>query len=567
MTEMAQQQDLKDALGRWTAGLRRRRALRRAWRVLWPGSALCAGAILAGTLIPAPLWLPWPPGALVLGAVALLGVAAAVWAALARAERREAAQIADLRLETRGLFVTAEDILARLEGGQAPRDAERACLEEAQQLLAQTRDAQAAAPGPGARLGLGLLPVAVAVAAVLAPWAVDATLLQEREDLKAAAEEIKKVEEKLLEEIKDPAQLLTPEQQRRLSRLRQRLRQGEITRREAAAELGELKRELRAQSQAQGQDPRKPSSGAEAAARELARSQQTQGLGRELGQTAQGAQGGDKKKPEGEEKLAEAARQLQKLDRAQQRQAAQQMRQAAQAARAQGDLSLAQALEQTAQALEDGDPQALEQAAQQLQRAAQSSPQGPSDPSQLTQEQMEQLAADLERIQQQLSQQGQGAGRMARNGEEGRIAPSPRNWQQGGGPGKGQGQGEGASAGAGKGHDPGEAPGFATGDHQDRDRFGDKESEPWEEVYQELHEAQLLNSDSRITTRVQGERGEDGKVLTMEGGQQAPRSEQARRALERLPVRYSEQAREDVGAEKVPPAYRDAVRDYFDTRK
>lgn len=558
---------LADALDRWRRRNRWRRALLRAWRALWPGALALAALTLLGCLLPPPAALPLPPQQLAPLAWAALFAAAALWGATARCSLAEAAQLADLRLHTHALFVTALDALQR--DPLALSDPERDCLHHATLTAAQTADAQAAPLRFGPRALLPL-PIALAfLASPLTPWAVDQAQQQQQQALQNAAEELKKLQENLPKTLTADLEAQR-ELADRLQRLRQQIRKQELTQREAAEALGELKRELRAQSQAQAQKAQQPSPGAQAAARELAGTQQTQALSKALGQAARD----DLSPAERQEAARDAAQQTRQLDalqREQRQEAADKLRDAARASREQGDLATADALQNAAQALDDNNPQALQQAANDLQRATQGQPSDAT--SQLSQAEMEQLAQELERIQQELGQRapGQPGQQTAQGGDEGKIAPGPRDWKPGKGQGKGDGDGDGdgdgADSRAGKGHSQGEASPFQTGDHKDTDRFGDKTSDPWLEAYQELHAPQLLNSPSRITTRVQGERDGAGEVTTMRAGEQTPRDEQARRALQRLPVGYSDAAQRDVDGEAVPPAYRDAVRDYFDTGK
>ena len=68
-------------------------------------------------------------------------------------------------------------------------------------------------------------------------------------------------------------------------------------------------------------------------------------------------------------------------------------------------------------------------------------------------------------------------------------------------------------------------------------------------------------------TVVRGERGRAGATDLVAGGTIAPRDERARGVLERLPVRYEEDARDAMAEEIIPPGYRSAVRAYFDSRR
>lgn len=550
------------ALDAWGRRLGLRRGLVRAgWVVL-------GGAGFVGLLTALAVWVPLPAlvgGSVraslgVLGGVALLAASVPLW--VTRFGRAQAAAVADLRLETRALFTTAEEALVRQARGEALTEAEEACLGQASTRAAQTPASQVAPMRFGARWGVGALPLLLGAALALAPFAADVRSQEEQAKLALAAQELSKVEKKIEEGKKDGVGVaVSPELERKVQRLRQKLQQGELTPREAMEQLSELKQEVRAERADHANRAGKSAEGAKAAGEELSRSKATENLGKKLGQAAQSAQASPEERQKAEQGLQEEVRKLSKLSKEERAEAAQQLKQASKAAGQAGDTELSEALSDAAQALANEDQEGLEQASEQVAGAATKEA--------LTQEELEQLAQGLEQAQQQLAgqkqgQQGQqGQGKGQGGGDESRIAPGDRDWKAGKNGGK---DGQGA-AGAGEGHSDEEAPGKETGGHQDATRFNDKERDAWVELYDELHEAQLLNSDGRIATKVQGERSQGGKVDTLKGGEQAPREERARKIVERLPAQYVDEAREEVGGEQIPPSYRDAVKDYFDPKQ
>jgi hypothetical protein len=529
------------------------------------GWGVLGGAGLVGLLAAVAVWVPLPAlvgGSVraslgVLGGVALLAASVPLW--VTRFGRSQAAAVADLRLETRALFTTAEEALGRQARGEALTEAEEACLGQASARAAQTPASQVAPMRFGARWGVAALPLLLGAALALAPFAADVRSQGEQAKLSLAAQELSKVEKKIEEGKKDGV-AVSPELERKVQRLRQKLQQGELTPREAMEQLSELKQEVRAERAERASRAGKSAEGAKAAGEELSRSKTTESLGKKLGQAAQSAQASPEERQEAERGLQEEVRKLSKLSKEERAEAAQRLKEASKAAGQAGDTELSEALSDAAQALANEDQEGLEQASEQLAGAATKEA--------LTQEELEQLAQGLEQAQQQLAgqkpgqqgQQGQGKGKGG--GDERRIAPGDRDWKAGKNGGK-----DGQGAGAGEGHSDEEALGKETGAHQDATRFNDKERDAWVELYDELHEAQLLNSDGRIATKVQGERSQGGKVDTLKGGEQAPREERARKIVERLPAQYVDEAREEVGGEQIPPSYRDAVKDYFDPKQ
>ncbi len=546
---------LGEQLKVWARRLGFRRGLRRA------GRAILAAALIVGAFAAIAAWIPVPSGPLgspraiaaVLAALGSLVAFGVLWTA--RFSRVDAAHVADMILGSQALFVTAEGALKRLAQGEALTEPERACLSRAASVAARTPAGQIAPMRFGLRWAAALLPAAMAAAVIWAPYAVDARRGLDQARLDAALKTLESHQKSTRTptgEVSDAAI------ERGMQRLIQRLKQGELTPREATEALGELKQQLRAEALARAERVSQASRAAQSAARALNRAEGTSALARAMADGARSQR--DQDREEAAARAAEEVRKLAELNREQRQEAAGKLDEAARAARAAGDQPMSEALQKAADAARSGDPEALQQAADQLQQAMNQASQGQGD--------LDQLAQALDQAQQALSEGQQRAQSAAPgqqpgqgDGDENRIAPGPRDWKAGP---KGGGEGEGKQQ-AGQGHSDEETEGKAIeGGHQDAERFGDERPEAKDVDYQELYEAFLLNSGDRIGTRVKGERGEGGPVDTLRGGQQSPRAEQARRALAELPVQYAREVDEAIGEETIPPVHRDAVRDYFD---
>jgi hypothetical protein len=439
----------------------------------------------------------------------------------------DAAQVADLVLDTHSLFVTAHELHSA--------HPQHECVHRAAKVAADVDLAQVV-PIRTATLWLGL--ASVLVAAALIPWlprAVAEPPGVPEVSRQIAADRLDDAADRI-DEAGDPK---AADRAKRLRRLARRLREDDINRRAAMEELGELKRQLRAESRT---DQLRALRGLQSAGRSLSQSDLTRQLGHSLGQSRSSSPASEG------ERTRDALRELAKLDRQAREEAAESLEHAAERARAEGNEELADALQAAANALRNGSPAEVDAAANLLAQAARNArgPQG---------EPGRGLANDLERAQAALD------GRPANINplREAAIAPEGRDWSK---------SGQGSVQGAGFGHtDEEQSDGETSGEHQDSDRFGENSPDRWTEEYRDLYEAALLNSDGRIATKVSGERRREGKVQVIQGGQQQPRAERARDVIAKLPVRYADEAREAVSGESVPPGYRDAVREYFDAER
>ncbi len=531
---------MKEFLDSVAFRLRARRALARSGWVSSGAAVLCGVLVAIAGFWHMPLLTVAAWAVLVACAVATAGLFLTV-----RFTRAEAAQVADLVLDTQSLFVTAID-----PSHAATQQAHDACATRAGELARQTAPSRVVPLRFGARWLAALLPALAACAIVFAPRAAPPAAPAQPADVATAAATLDKQADRL-EKRANAEDLARAERLRRLSR---RLKSGDLNRRQPLEELGDLKRELRAEKLQKTTQAQRARRAAEAAGHSLGEGETTRQLGNEL---AKGARSRSQAERDAAAKKAqEQLRELAKLDREDREKAAAELERAAQRARAQGNNELAEALEAAAGAVRSGDPAAAEAAGNELAEAMRNL--GSGTPGN---EQLDQALAEAQAALDGQPMPGQGGDGQ---GSESDIAPGPRNWAEGP-PGDPK---EGGASGAGKGHSDTEQPGkLAEGGHQDANRFSDNRPDNWNEEYKELYEAALLNSDSRINTRVKGERSGDGKVQVVRGGQQAPRPEQARGAIAKLPVGYAEEARQAVDGETVPPGYRDAVRDYFNAEK
>lgn len=150
------------------------------------------------------------------------------------------------------------------------------------------------------------------------------------------------------------------------------------------------------------------------------------------------------------------------------------------------------------------------------------------------------------------TQPGQGAGDGQESGDG-----------QGSGPGQG---GEGASGtSAGDGHtweDEGERPGGAQGPQQDRnsDRAGGQHIDDFEKLY----EAVRLEGAQALLAGVDGQIDERGRVDEL-SVRVTEAEEAAKVGRVDLPATYRDEAAEAIEAEPIPPAYKEAVKRYFDS--
>lgn len=553
---------LEQALAAWARRLGWRRGMARAGRLL------LFGAAFVSLFVAVAAWVPVPSGPFESPRmIAALFGALTLGAALAplittRFTPTEAAQIADLALGTQALMTTAQDIAHRQAQGDAITDAELACLQRAAAQATDARPDQIAPLNFGARWLFLALPLMTAAAVAVAPFAVDTHAIEEARRLEAAADALKKMDDKALRGDEEASKAL----RKGLRRLRQRLTRGDLTTRQAMEEIAALQRQLRAEQLRRVERANQAAKAAQAAARELGRAQQTASVGQRMAQGTR-SRASQQERSDAAQKAADALRQLKALNRDERRAAAESLRAAAQAAQAAGDAPLADALSKAAEALERGDDESLQRAAAQLNQALRQGQQQLGEGS----EDLQQMAQSLQDAQQQLSQgdanfEDQWAQMQAQGmrTDDSDISPEPRQWQPGdNGPAQGS-QGNG-NAGAGSDHQAEETPEReTTGGHQDSNRFNEHNTPDQEVEYQELYEEHRLGVEDRIGTRVKGDMGDSGKVQTMRGGQQAPRPEDARRLMQDLPVRYAREADEAINDETIPPTYRDAVRDYFD---
>ena len=549
------------AMEGWRRRLSLRRGLVQAHKVMAVGAALVGAFLLIGLFVPIPAGALQSPA--VIGAIGLAVTALAALIALwtTRFSRRDAAQVVDLRQDAGALYTTAEDVLTRLERGESVSEAQRRCLERASAEALALPLAELVPLRPSPWWAASLVVILLGVALPLAPFAVDQAVILDQQRLEAASEAVKELN-KRLDKLDEVAQL-DPSMRRELRRLARRIQAKEIKPREALEEIGDLKRRMRSEQLKNRESASRANRAARAAARELGRGESTSKLAQRLAEGARTEQSRSERERSAAE-AADAARRLKQLSRPGDRaEARERLGAASRAAEAAGDARLSEALQQASGAVASGDNQSMDRAAEDLREALRQAGDAAG------QEHLNELAEALDQVQRQLA--GQQAGRGTASGDERQVAPGPRDWSRGGAPGEGPpGEGEPGSM-AGKGHSDAEQEGKESGDkHFDADRSSDDVPEEALADYKELYEKLLLEDPNRIITAVKGEKGEgveQDQVDVLRGGRQAPRDEQARGVIERLPVTYADDARESMDNETVPPGYREAVRHYFDERQ
>lgn len=277
------------------------------------------------------------------------------------------------------------------------------------------------------------------------------------------------------------------------------------------------------------------------------------------------------------EALQDAARELAEAlgaDPAAREKTADAMRQAGEQLSGSNDPGVAgagEALKQASEAAANGElsPAQAEQLAEQLQQAREAGRRMAEDREAL--ERAQRLAGAIEGARQQLgegdpagqSSQGEGQGGDGTEGEgEGATEGSGEN----GGPGGGQSQGRGKGGpNAGQGHtweDQGEHEGSnqaaGNGDERQSDRKDGQHIDDFEKFY----EAVRLKGAKPLVAGTNSVLDESGKVDELEY-RLTTAEESATVGRVDLPDAYREAASAAIEAEPIPPAYKNAVRDYF----
>jgi hypothetical protein len=155
--------------------------------------------------------------------------------------------------------------------------------------------------------------------------------------------------------------------------------------------------------------------------------------------------------------------------------------------------------------------------------------------------------------------QGQGAGQGQGDGQG--------QGQGNGQGGTGSGQGNGGKAGS--GHtwlDQGSTPGYEASGHQDENRQSTRTSNKSVDDFKQLYAPVFDPTHQGLLAGVNGTIDENGKIDEMPT-RLTTGNETARTGLSGLPGDYKQAADQALNTERVPPGYRDAVRNYFGDSK
>lgn len=179
----------------------------------------------------------------------------------------------------------------------------------------------------------------------------------------------------------------------------------------------------------------------------------------------------------------------------------------------------------------------------------------------------EQAARDREALQRSQKLNGAMEASRQRLGKPTEVA-SGQSSASGTGDGQGQGEGEGdgrSVAMAGQGHTWEEQAGEATsGPHQDADRTSDRDQGRAIDDFRRLYAPVRLDGAQSLVAEVEGQVDAGGRMDTMPTRLQGA-EEQSGRHLIQAPERYREAADRALTTERVPPGYREAVKNYFDS--
>ena len=575
--------------------IRRRNILRTTAIAGWIGVAL---AVV--TLGVSRFWWPSevvPPWAIALG---LAGVSVLVGVIVGRLkpilDERELALLVDRALGTDEVLVT----LLHLESeGKAPPAVQEDLERRVAALPAVSRGLAA---GPPRHAWMVPLAAVLAALVLLIPQREDAVATPENPDQTEIEEEADRLQDALEEIDEELGEALPEELQDKMDNLLKDLEDDKLTPEEAQERIAELQEELAEWEEDLREGSNEDSDALEEAADALREGDQQEGVEEAMESLA------DALEEQDTEAAAEAVEELMKeLDSASPEQAQ----------------KAGEALERAGQALKDAGSQdlqeageALEQAGQQMQEGAQQAGQdgkpGENGAQQGSEarKSLEDLAKQLdnkdlkERLQQdqeklRKSQEVNGALEASRQrlGGEADVAQGEGQGQGEQGqpctpdqiaagtcqPGQGQGQcgggglepgtgldggmtvGEGNSSSAGKGHtweDAGTSD--TTKGHQDENRQNARNKGEVVDDFEAFYDPVRMDDAEGLITQVGGQIDESGHIDSLPT-RRTEGDETAKVKLLDVPDTYVDAADEALANERVPPGYREAVKDYFDT--
>ncbi|TVQ93612.1 MAG: hypothetical protein EA397_04000 [Deltaproteobacteria bacterium] len=547
--------------------IRRRNILYGAVYGAWIGVGLGAATLLVSRLV----WLdalpaPWLP------AILLLVLSCLVGAFLGRLRPilapRELALLLDRALGTDEVLVT---LLHLEEAGKAP-DSVRADLER---RVADLPRVEHGLRHRAPRIAL-VLPLAMALAALL-------LLLPDRVLQPPAPAPLSAEAERLAESLSEVRDDLPQDLQHEIDEILDKLRDGEITADEAQERLRDLQEAL-----ASYEDSLSESREDLKALRDAAEALSEGGLSDDLQQP-----------------LNDMADALQDQDLDAAAQAAENLADQLEEASSADQERLAEQLERAAEALKDAHDDALQQAGESLKSAADKLAEAAeAGPGQSGQEAAQQAADELrdlkdqaggardlaERLRQDRdklakSQKANGAleaSRQRLGGDPDAEAGECDGGSADGGDTEGEGQGQ-ASGAPGTGLDapmPGDSSGPAkagtghtwedegtfdtVGGHQDDNRLSDRTEGEIANDFESYYDPQRLEGAEGLITSVEGRVDQSG-AFDAERRKLTSGREDARRARVDVPDVYVDAAERALADDRVPPSYRAAIRDYFDS--
>jgi len=399
-----------------------------------------------------------------------------------------------------------------------------------------------------------LVPVVLALAGALVflPAGLLADWVRTEAPRTALTEAGERLQDRLAEIEPPPEAPLWPEDvERRVEALAEEMKRGEINEAEAADQLDELAKGIEALegSLEQAEDAldaleeaaEKLDAPATEALREALSSGSPQAA-REAAEALQESMSGAD--PETRSRTAEA------------------MRRAGEELARSGDPALSgagQALQDAAEQAEAGgelSPEQIQQLSEQLEQARAAGRQMQQDAEAL--ERAQRLAGAIEGARQQLGE-GDPAGQSSQGPGDG-----PGEGAEGGGEGPGGGLGAGSRAGA-EGHtweDQGEAPPAGPGEGGAGDRTSDRSEGQHIDDFEKFYEAVRLEGARSLVAGTDSQLNEAGRVDELEY-RLTTAEESASTGRVALPDGYRDAASAAIEAETIPPAYRNAVKDYF----
>lgn len=559
--------------------IRRRHMLRTGAVGGWIGIGLAAVVVIVSRF-----W--WPSDVVPVWSVALGlgGVALLVGVIVGRLRpvlgERELALLVDRALGTDEVLVT---LLHLEEEGKAPEAVQEDLERRVAALPAVSRGLTA---GPPRHAWMVPLAAVLAALLLLLPQRENAVAKTEDTDVTDVEAEADRLAE-ALEDIDEEAKESLPEDlQEKMDQLLKDLDDDALTPEEAQERIAELQDELAEWEENLEEGVSEDQQALEEAADALRESELDEGTEAALEQLADALE--DKDMEQAAEAVEEMMEQLQGADAEQAKKAGEAMQRAGEALQGAGSEELQQAgdaLKNAGQEMQqnggldggengqnaDGTPSArdsLEQLAKQLQEGGDLAERMKSDAEKLkkSQETNGALEASRQRLGGEAGvEEGQGEGEPCspEQAAAGECVPGRRG-QVGTGLGSGLAN-EGSESTAGEGHTWEDEGTFdTTGGHQDENRQNGRTSGKMADDFEAFYDPVRMEGAEGLVTKVDGQIDESGHIDSLPT-RRTEGDETASVKLLDVPDVYVDAADEALANERVPPGYRTAVKDYFDT--